>query len=99
MLLYQWGTYDWGHGQAFELDLTRQVIIPDEEDDDAIWQLHVTYRFEPRQDLQALGQGDRWSSDFGSLDEFVDFVRSTPVYAAIGARRADDVSVYFECAG
>ena len=45
------GTYDWGSGDHFELDLTRQVILPDEEDDDAIWQLHLTYRFSPSDEL------------------------------------------------
>ena len=43
MLLFQWGTYDWGDGEHFEIDLVRQVIVPDEADDDAIWQLHLTY--------------------------------------------------------
>ncbi len=26
MLLYQWGTYDWGEGESFEFDITRQLI-------------------------------------------------------------------------
>jgi hypothetical protein len=28
MLLYQFGTYDWGKGKFFEVDLTRQFISP-----------------------------------------------------------------------
>ena len=60
MLLFQWGTYDWGEGERFELDLTRQVILPDEEDDDAIWQLHLTYRFPTSPKLASLESGNRW---------------------------------------
>src|SRR5262245_34310217 len=26
MLLNQWGTYDWGEGESFEFDITRQLI-------------------------------------------------------------------------
>jgi len=43
MLLFQWGTYDWGHGLRFEFDVTRQCILGDGDDDD-ITQLHLTSR-------------------------------------------------------
>jgi hypothetical protein len=26
MLLYQWGSYDWGNGRYFEVNITRQFI-------------------------------------------------------------------------
>src|SRR5690554_5476422 len=42
MLLFQWGTYDWGEGERFEIDLVRQVMV-----NEAIWQLHLTYRYPP----------------------------------------------------
>lgn len=32
MLLFQWGTYDWGHGPHFEVDLTRELIRHGAED-------------------------------------------------------------------
>jgi hypothetical protein len=49
MLLFQWGTYDWGMGKSFEIDLTRQTI--DDLDDvdaqtDSMRQLHITLKFE-----------------------------------------------------
>ena len=47
MLLYQWGAYDWGKGLYFELNITRQFIENDLQDDDAISQLSLTYKFEP----------------------------------------------------
>jgi hypothetical protein len=34
MLLYQFGVYDWGKGEHFEIDITRQFIIDGEEDDE-----------------------------------------------------------------
>ena len=60
MLLHQWGTYDWGEGRHFEFDITRQVMLPGEVDDDAIWQLNLTYRFPPTADLVSLGSDNRW---------------------------------------
>ena len=33
MLLFQWGIYDWGQGESFEYNITRQLIIQDDEDE------------------------------------------------------------------
>ncbi|HSE65502.1 MAG TPA: hypothetical protein VLB12_00860 [Gemmatimonadales bacterium] len=99
MLLFQWGTYDWGSGNHFELDLTRQVILPDEEDDDAIWQLHLTYRFLPSDELKSLGSGDRWCSAPDQVSIFEEWINSTPAYSTVARRAPQSVLVQFECAG
>ena len=51
MLLYQWGTY--GRDGCFELDLTRQFIVGDSEDEN-IWQLSLTFKFASIAELAAL---------------------------------------------
>src|SRR5579871_4801619 len=62
MLLYQWGTYDWGRGEFFELDITRQLILDDGEDVD-IWQLRLTFKFKPTGVLRDFDSGNRWCRD------------------------------------
>ena len=99
MLLFQWGTYDWGEGERFELDLTRQVILPDEEDDDAIWQLHLTYRFPTSPKLASLESGDRWCSAPEEISEFEEWVKGMPAYTETANQRASSVLVQYECAG
>jgi len=47
MLLFQWGIYDWGDGKHFEINMTRQFIESAAEDDDAISQLQLVFRFAP----------------------------------------------------
>src|SRR5581483_8998030 len=42
MLLFRYGVFDWGSGESFEIDLTRQFIVSDRIDDDAISQLRCT---------------------------------------------------------
>jgi hypothetical protein len=44
MLLFQFGTYDWGFGENFKFDLTRQFIVADKQDDDAVDLRSVTKR-------------------------------------------------------
>lgn len=99
MLLFQWGTYDWGDGEHFEIDLVRQVIVPDEEDDDAIWQLHLTYRYSASAERALLGSGNRWWSSPHETADFTRFVLSAPPVTqgiAVGGVRP---AITFECAG
>jgi hypothetical protein len=34
MLLFQWGTYDWGKGEHFSFNLTRQLIVSENAEDE-----------------------------------------------------------------
>ena len=84
MLLFQWGTYDWGAGRFFEVNLTRQFIEQGaDEDDDAMSQLGLTYRFEPTPGREALGEGNRWCQGPEELASFRAFVSSSPPCAAL----------------
>src|ERR1700689_2982845 len=60
MLLFQWGTYNWGDGTQFEINITRQFIESTAEDDDTISKLKLKFKFPPNKDTSALGKGNRW---------------------------------------
>lgn len=98
MLSFQWGTYDWGHGPHFEVDLTRQFIRSGAEDDD-IWQLQLTYRFTPTELTSGLGKGDRWCRGPDELSAFERFVFQHPVLEALGSSEDGRVELRHECAG
>lgn len=95
MLLFQWGTYDWGQGPRFELGITRQFIVGGGEDDD-ITQLHLTFRFEPDEALRSLGAGDRWCRTPEGLAEFSSFIEEHPAYRAVGSRTDGELDVQYE---
>jgi hypothetical protein len=99
MLLFQRGVYDLGAGPMFEIDLTRQVILPDEDDDDAIWQLHLTFRYAPSTDLAVIGEGNLWCHSPSDLPTFEDSIRASPALAAVADHPPNEVVVCFECAG
>jgi hypothetical protein len=82
MLLFQWGTYDWGEGRHFELNITRQFIEQELQDDDAISQLSLTYQFEPTLEREALKDGNRWCHELTELASFEAFVLSSPAFSA-----------------
>ena len=98
MLLFQWGTYDWGEGPSFEFDFTRQLIQRQADDDD-IWQLHLTLRFEPSDELHALGSGNQWCVSPTKLAGFESFVRGSRAYVAMASRTDGRVELDYEHAG
>jgi len=81
MFLAQFGTHDWGEGDSFEVDLTRQFSFSDAEGEYVrLEQLHLTFSLEPTAALRALGSGNLWSSDVG-IDAFFGQVRELPAFA------------------
>lgn len=82
MLLVQWGEDDLEPtGATFELDITRQLTVrPDGEDDD-LWQLSVTLHFAPTEDSRQVTPGNRWCEGADRVDDLRRFVESTPAWA------------------
>jgi hypothetical protein len=79
MLLFQWGTYDWGTGEYFGFNLTRQ-LIGEGPVDDAMRQLGLTFEFQPVDELRALGIGDKWCDSLSALPEFREYVYRSPAF-------------------
>lgn len=98
MLLFQWGTYDWGKGRHFEIDITRQFIRGEGEDDD-IWQLSLTVRVPPEPALEALERGHRWCQCREDLELFQGFVAASAAFKAVGQREDGRTELRFGCAG
>jgi hypothetical protein len=83
MLLYQWGVYNWGHGEHFELDITRQFIAQGKVGDDAISQLRVTAYFQPTEDLRRIKAGNRWCEQVAQVEQLRAFVEASAAYKAV----------------
>lgn len=81
-LLYQWGCYDWGQGEHFELNITRQFIARtkvDGEDDDVISQLALTFSYPASNQTRAFRNQDRWCRSTSELAAFRGFIdKSNP---------------------
>jgi hypothetical protein len=86
MLLFQWGVYDWGAGEFFEYNITRQLIysetipadpaLPDDEEgeEEIFGQLSLTLKYAPTSELQAITSGTRWCQDLADLSTFMAFI-------------------------
>ena len=85
-ILAQYGVYDWsstGDAEFFELDMTRQFSFYDEDGEyDHMAQLSCTFRFEPTDDLRALGEGNLWSFDM-DLGTFFEHALAMPGFAGV----------------
>ncbi len=89
MLLFQHGVFDWGVGEYFELDLTRQVI----QGVDKIIQIRSTFYFEPNEQLRAIGSETHWCRSLKELDDFVAQIQGSEAYIACRKMRPSDIKV------
>jgi hypothetical protein len=95
MLLLDWGSYDWGRGRAYEIDLSRQVVLPGRTDE-AVIQLHVVYRFPNEGALAKIPVGNDWWGSPGSVDEFAAVLNSNVALAAAAGAEPQSVEIYLE---
>jgi hypothetical protein len=93
MLLYQWGTYDWGRGERFELNITRQFIESSGDEDGTMRQLSLTFRFEPDEALRDLTQGNRWCRNPDGLPVFQAFIQSSRAWLEVQRRRPVEITL------
>lgn len=99
MLLFQWGPYDWGQGRFFEIDITRQLVLASEVDDDAIMQLSFTFRYTPGALTDPLGKGHEWCYGPSELDAFRDLVAAHEAMRFVRAATPVQRELRFENAG
>lgn len=96
MLVAEWS---FGRGEeAFELHLTRQLIITEEDEDteDEIWQLRLTLEFDV--DLVNDVQPGRteWCSDPVDSEELADAVREESFFDDLDGQEPSDVRLTYE---
>ena len=91
-------TFDWGEGERFELNLTRQLIV-EPGGDDNIWQLSLTYRFEAADDYEPLGEGNEWCDHPERLAELEAYLEESEPYAELGEGVPAKVTLVFDVVG
>ena len=94
MLLFQWGTYDFGEGLAFRVDITRQLIATTSDHGD-MRQMNLVFLFPPTPESGALGAANRWCYKPRALSHFRQFVMESPVVRAFGQRRPGKVELHY----
>jgi hypothetical protein len=96
LLLAQYGTYDWGDGEHFELDITRQLSFDDDHGEYShMTQLSCTFHFRPDDELRALGANSLWSGA-GSNDEFFEKALELPGFSSPAVKNSTPLRLVVE---
>ena len=95
MVLFQWGTYDFGEGKSFQFDLTRQFMVAESEHDDAMSQLSFTFHFTPSAELAKLKDGNKWCSTLDELEEFESFITDSGAYGVVATAQPMKVTLNY----
>jgi hypothetical protein len=98
MLLFQYGTYDWGDGEHFEFDITRQFVEAEDESDNGyvISQLHCRALYQPTDFLRAIGEANLWCSNKDEVSTFRSAIMESSAYIFLQQHRSRDVIVAWE---
>jgi hypothetical protein len=102
MLLFQWGTYDWGQGRTFQFGVTRQFIVShsdDEDGDNAISQLSFQFHFAPSTEFDAIKSGSRWCHTSDRLADFEAFIVGSDAYRMVQDLQPSKVTLDYGIAG
>jgi hypothetical protein len=92
-LLFQYGCYDWGEGERFEFDLTRQFVDADKTAAGAISQLRLTVYYPADEDLRALGRHNAWCGGREKLTAFREKVFASEAFALAAIRPRATVEI------
>jgi hypothetical protein len=96
MLLFQWGTFEWGkQGRFFEFNLSRQFTDESGEDGENVTQLSLTCYFSPTPELEALKTGSKWCATPDELAGFEYYIGKTPAYKAVGKLPPENVALTY----
>jgi hypothetical protein len=94
MLLFQWGTHEWGkQGRFFEFSLARQLTDNEAEEGEQTTLLSLTCYFPPTAELEALKTGSKWCASPDELAGFEYYIGNTPAYKAVGKLRPENVAL------
>lgn len=98
MLLFQWGTNRWAKdGPDFTLNLTRQIIYPDGDLDQEIWQLGLTYNYELTGTLTSLKSGNEWCHSTPQAAEFRDVIMGATAFSTCLENTPVAVDLSWDC--
>lgn len=92
-LLFEWGAFDRGAGKLFELNMTRQFIEHDLDDDDAISQLRLTFKYEHLGELLALAPGNCWSDGRFETPTFQEHVLTSRAFQCVAGLKAMQIEL------
>ena len=91
MLLFEWGTYNWGEGSFFELSISRQFMETGQESEPEISQLRLVFKYQTSGVFAKYGEGNHWCGSRAELLDFTRFVQANAAFLAVADREAPNV--------
>ena len=95
MLLFQWGKYDWGEGEYFEVDMVRQFAKGQLFGDPKLSQLHATAYFEPS-GFSEISASDIWCHSVEESREFRERVLASAAFESTADSRPQKTEIRWE---
>jgi hypothetical protein len=92
-LLFQWGTNGFAAPATFQLNITRQFIVPNEDEP---YQLLLTFHFDHSNKLDELGSGNKWCNSPSRVDAFRRLIETSAAFAVVADAKPSRVDLFYE---
>lgn len=99
IVLFHWGSFLGGPEECFEVAVARQLIIDGDTDNEAIWQLTLSFDFPLSEGLATLDSGQEWCYSPSQLDELEEFISNSDAFKAAESLPPLKVDLLYECVG
>jgi hypothetical protein len=95
-LLFEYGVFDWGRGENFDLKITRQIVFggaAPADADDHIVQISITHRYDP-EPFRSFAIMTQWGCDLPATQGIAEFAASSPGYKLALQLKPREVTLY-----
>ncbi len=97
MLLFQWGTYDWGWGDGpmFDVSIVRQLKVADDPETEPR-QLNLRFRYELGAGAEAGAGASEWCESPDEVAELRRFVAGSAAMKAVDRSPPKQIQLWYE---
>ena len=92
MLLFQWGSNNWGDGLYFDLNITRQ-LIQEKDGEQCIRQLSLTFRHHAEPAFTEIESGNKWCPNPSGATEFGDWIQNSTAFQSCRSKTPIEIQL------
>jgi len=99
IILFHWGEYNGDDEACFEVAIARQLIVDGGTDEEAIWQLTLSFEYAMSDTLAEQDSGQEWCYAPKDLAEYEKLIHALDAYSAVLSLAPVKTELLYECVG
>jgi hypothetical protein len=93
MLLFQWGIYNFTGKNEFQINITRQLLLLEEDEP---YQLSLTFYYDVNDDNSTIKAGNFWCNNVKDISGFLRMIDKNSTYQVLKDKKAAKVEMTYD---